>query len=391
MRVQSFEKRTVKNFLRVTVWVFVTTRLWAGGGSLRVVAENPLPFERDQETISIRVDALLNIAPALHPTQIVVREDSTGKQLPTQLLEGELLFQSSFGPHEKKNFRIEESRDRIPSFVSLVDGRFVLPREDYAWENDRIAFRVYGPALAADVNNGMDVWTKRVRYLIVEKWYKSNEGNTTGKDTYHEDHGEGADFFTVGKTLGAGGSGIWYEGKLYQPGVFKSYNTIANGPLRVVFELTYEWNLQGKKFDEIKRISLDAGQNLNKIEVTFRGFEDSALVACGLAKRNGASMSYNPDGCWLSLWGSTNNDPVNECLGTAVVLQSDPCVKVVEDEWQFMLLGRTDDRKVFRYFAGAGWTRSGDFLRRDDWEAYLDRFIRRLRHPVRVSVRVENK
>ena len=80
--------------------------------------------------------------------------------------------------------------------------RFVPERsDDFAWENDKIAFRAYGPALhASGENSGIDCWLKRVDYPIINKWYKEN---AEGK-SYHKDHGEGYDPYKVGASRGCG-------------------------------------------------------------------------------------------------------------------------------------------------------------------------------------------
>lgn len=358
--------------------------------AILVEASNPLSIERENETLVIQIAELQKLLPNIPGYRLVVMDAGTREELLSQETEGEFMFQSDFRPNERKEFLISEapsSEKNAPQ--SLVDGRFVLPREDYAWENDRIAFRMYGPALAAEVNNGIDVWTKRVRRLIVKKWYQASE--ESGKDTYHQDHGEGADFFSVGSTLGAGGSGIWFQGKLYQPGVFSLQRTIANGPLRVVFELTYDrWSIDGRRCKEVKRISLDAGQNLNKIEVTFTGLPatDTLSVACGLAKRKGTTFGRDENACWISLWGQTNDDPVNGYLGTGIVLGPQQCAGFVEDGGQYMILGKAVAGNRFSYYAGAGWTRSGDFTSVEDWNGYLDQFATRLRHPIRITLRL---
>ena len=71
--------------------------------------------------------------------------------------------------------------------------RFVPERmDDFAWESDRIAHRMYGPALITGegtISSGVDVWVKSTRNMIINKWYKSGE--------YHADHGEGLDGYSV--------------------------------------------------------------------------------------------------------------------------------------------------------------------------------------------------
>lgn len=374
--------------------LFLSATLFGREKGLRVQVTNPSAFERQSETIAVGSAVVKKHVPPVDSLTTLVIDEKTGDELLTQWTEHELLFQAGFKAKETRRFIIRNGTPRSGKPKSLVDGRFVEPRQDYAWENDHIAFRVYGPALAAESDNGIDVWTKRVRYLIVEKWYGANEGNKSGKDTYHEDHGEGADFFTVGRSLGCGGSGIWYDNRVYQPGVFSSYKTIDNGPIRVAFELTYgKWNIEGRKLTEVKRISLDAGQNLNRIDVTFSGsVPNNALqIACGVVKRNNTTMRRDEKHGWVGLWGQTNDDPVNGSLGTGVVLTKSSYVKMSEDKDQYLIIGRAKTGKAFTYYAGAGWTRSGDFSSIDDWSNYLDQCAQKLRAPLKVSIGAQGK
>jgi hypothetical protein len=39
------------------------------------------------------------------------------------------------------------------------------------------------------------------------------------------------------------------------------------------------------------------------------------------------------------------------------------------------------------YYAGFGWTQSGDFADLAAWDRYLDEFSRRLRSPIEVAVK----
>ena len=49
-------------------------------------------------------------------------------------------------------------------------------KDDFAWENDKIAFRMYGPALEADgeVSSGIDVWSKSTPRLVINDWYQKH-------------------------------------------------------------------------------------------------------------------------------------------------------------------------------------------------------------------------
>jgi pectinesterase len=360
--------------------------------TIRVTVTNRGAFVREGEVVALRWSELKKKLPSLDPQSAIVLDESGKDSLVLQNTERDLLFQADFKPKEARSFIIKNAPANRRHIESLVDGRFVLPREDYAWENDRIAFRMYGPAMAKDVNNGIDVWTKRVRYLIVQKWYKESEGSPLGKDTYHIDRGEGADFFSVGKSLGAGSCAIWKHGKVFQPGVFSSLRTLTNGPLRVSFELSYDsLDVQGTVYEQVMCITLDAGQNLNKIEVTYFGPVKNVGMefACGLVKRKNTNIFRNKQECWISLWGPTNDDTVNGFLGTAVVLPPSAYRAMAEDNDQYLVVGKTRGGQMATYYAGAGWTRSGDFASMEDWNRYVEGFAQRVRSPLKIRMIVK--
>src|SRR5262249_34379944 len=148
--------------------------------------------------------------------------------------------------------------------------------DDFAWENDRIAHRMYGAALETWekeplTSSAVDVWLKRTRRLIVNDWYMV--------DDYHHDHGEGADFYSAGKSRGCGGSGLWRAGKLVVWKNFRDSKVLANGPIRLVFELRYP------DLGETKRITLDAGQNFGRFESNY-----SETYAAGIKKNKDANF-----------------------------------------------------------------------------------------------------
>src|SRR5690606_29554095 len=110
---------------------------------------------------------------------------------------------------------------------------------------------------------GIDAFFKRVSYPIINKWYRNNAEN---KGAYHIDTGEGYDPYQVGASRGLGGTGVWDEDSLYVSSHFIRSKTIAEGPLRTLFELTYApWDANGRTVTETKRISLDLGSHLFKV------------------------------------------------------------------------------------------------------------------------------
>lgn len=346
--------------------------------SFTVTATNPSDFERKYETVEVRISQIFKTGKNAQAVTAKVT-DATKANICSQIIpaqdagsEDMLIFQSDFKPKEKKKFKVTITNfaDRC---TPLTDGKFVLPREDYAWESDRIAFRVYGPALAKDVNNGIDLWTKRVGYPIVAKWYKMSEGSAPGKDTYHIDKGEGADFFSVGRTLGAGSSSLYYKDSLFQPGVFSRYKTITTGPIRVCFELYYDNLLiNNVPVTETKRISIDAHSNFNTITETFefdtKKLPDCKTFAAGLVKRKNVTASYSNGQSWMTLWGMVNDDSVNGELGMALILPKKYAPSVSETASQFLMKGKMSENLQYTYYAGAGWTRQGICSDESGWK-----------------------
>jgi pectinesterase len=359
--------------------------------ALLVSVRNPLADARPSETVALRLAEIARLLPGAVPERLVVVDVPTGIQLLTQVLGEELLFQADLVPSETRQFRLLQAPGPAIVGSPLVDVQFMLPREDVAWENERIAFRMYGPAMAKEVNNGIDVWTKSVRSLVVEKWYRGEEASGSAKLSYHVDRGEGADYFAVGRTLGAGGSGLWREGRLYQPGVFTTYRIVARGPLRLVFELSYDSLQVGNAlYKEKRRITLDAGCNMNRVEVRYDGPvpREEIQFAAGLAKRKGALPLRDERAGWISLWGPTSDETAGGSLGTAVLLPPPSYDGAAEDVAQYLIVGRGRTGEFSTYYAGAGWTGSGDFPTPESWQRALARLEARLRHPVIISLRV---
>ena len=379
--------------IRAAVAALATPVVLAAQGSFVVRAENALALTRTDETIGLAWSDVKAKLPNATPTLVRVRDFASGRVVVSQVVDNdgdgtmdELIFQATFAPNDVKRFVIEAAApskpDKVRVYASHQD-----PRDDVAWENDRIAFRIYGQGLwkvDSLLSSGVDVWVKRVRTPIVEKWYAK------GHDEYHRDTGEGADFFDVGQTLGAGGTAIWRDGKMYRAWNFKSWKIIANGPVRAIFELQYQpWDAgSGPRVTETKRIALDAGENLNHVTSIFRSespVNDLPWVT-GLVKRPSVvgSESKARPWAWLSVWGPVvPKDGGHGDLGTAVLIPRDAVSEWRENDDHYFLVSHTKPGEPVNYWIGAGWTDSGDFRDVREWWNYLDQFAQRLSTPIK--------
>ena len=360
---------------------------------LGVTAENPLAVERRDEVIAVPWSDVTRTLQSASPARVRAAEVG-GSELASQVIDNdgdgkpdELLFLANFWPKEKKTFAITAeapSRNAQPRVFIRHDD----PRDDVAWESDRIAWRIYGEGLkktsSAMSSNGIDVWPKSVHALVVEKWY------TKGHDAYHIDTGEGADFFDVGETLGAGGTAIWKNDTIYRGDNFKAWKIIANGPIRAIFELRYDpWTGGGITVSETKRITIDAGQNLYRAESIFRSNAGVIPYAIGLVKRPGMRGTESADKkwAWLSGWGpvAPKNGGHGE-LGTAVLIPRATLRDWKETGDHYLAIGTAQSGVPAVHYIGAGWTASGDFPTPQSWWAYLDSFADRLASPIRVTI-----
>ncbi len=380
-----------KNILSLNILFIILVILCSCSppSKLFISVENPLDIKRDNETVIVSLNSIKKKAPWLDTSNIVLHDYENNIELVTQKLDDDFLFQSNFKANEKKLFILSNTSSRKVIPESIVDVKFVLPRQDIAWENDRIAFRIYGSKLAGDVLNGIDVWVKRVRYPIIDKWYKGNALEGPQKISYHIDHGEGADFFTVGRSLGAGGAAIWKDGRIHQTSLFTSHKILATGPIRSKFLVRYEKDsIDGQPFKAEKIFTLDAGQNLNRIEVFFSGITITGKVsfAAGLVKRKNVERFADEKLGWLSVWGMTNDDSTNEYTGTGIIIPKNYFQEMIEDKEHFLIIGNSSPDKKFTYYAGACWTRSGDFKSVEDWNNYLTNYALRLNNPVIVTI-----
>lgn len=375
-----------------------------------VTVSHDLAIARPSETISVVWADLARALPGALVQHITVK-DAAGHVLPHQVTNlnaeakdptgagvayGELLFQYSFAPGEKKAvFHVEKVEATIAPFPSKVFARYVPERlDDFAWENDKVAHRTYGPALAAPapagskkevlVTSGLDIWAKRVPYLVVDRWYNK------GHDHYHHDEGEGMDMYNVGESRGAGGTGVWAANTLYAGTNYTSWKVLANGPVRSVFELSYAaWDAAGTKVSEVKRFTVDAGAQFDQIDSTFTFSGPAQItVAVGLNKKPEdkgqtvkPTVSQRPADHALVQWFEQSG---NGNFGVAVVLPQTS--GYADDKYNQLILANVSSGKPLRYYVGSAWDRAGEITSRAAWEGYVAQAAARAASPVRVAV-----
>jgi len=269
-------------------------------------------------------------------------------------------------------------------------GRFVPERkDDFAWENDLIAFRTYGPALrTGSEDSGVDCWLKRVPYLIIDKWYA---GQLKGQ-SYHEDRGEGYDPYHVGGSRGCGGTALWVKDNLLTSDTFNTWKILEQTPAKTSFELNYEYPATGglAPIREAKHITIEPGKRFFRSESTFTrdGKPVADLpVAIGVTTHDGkATPTLSPENRWISCWEKIE-DLADNGLGTGVILapgfpiETKSVAGPGKDQGHALILTRTDASGRVVCYPGYGWQRAGAIKSPADWTEELTSFSKNLKTP----------
>jgi hypothetical protein len=361
-----------------------------------VSVTNPLPAARGKETIVLGRAEIARLAPAADFKALVIA-DAAGKPVLSQLVDmdgdgepDELVFQTDLAAKQAKAFKLRVG-PRTPAARGdyKVYGRFARERfDDFVWENDLVAHRMYGPALETAakeplVSSGIDTWVKKVPRLVVNDWLMTGD--------YHHDAGEGADFYGVGKTRGCGGLGLWAGGKLNASRNFVSSRVLATGPIRLVFELQYApWDVApGVRIAETKRVVLDAGTPFNRFESTFTGVGPAKVAAgVGIAKHAGSAMTVDAGSASLRVWEplTGKQGDANGSLGCAIVLAPGSPLEEHHGELDYLVVTPLPANGKLVYHMGSAWDRGSKVRDAVAWGREVLGLAARVAAPVQVSL-----
>lgn len=345
--------------MRQIAWFWLALLLTGCGA--RVEVSNPLSMARENETVEVPWEEVLVHLPKATPENIVVLAPD-GEQQPSQVIyNGEptpqaLIFQATVAGNASKNYRLRVGERE--AYPMQAYGRAVPERmDDFAWENNHMAYRVYGPALEAtgEISNGIDVWLKRTDSLIIDKWYAPGYN-------YHVDSGEGLDCYQVGRTLGAGAMAPYEGRKLWLGNNYVSCRLLDCGPIRVSFALEYApFAVDSLMVRERRTITLDANTHFNRITELYTGDFERLSVAAGVVLRGPGGRVLdilNKPITMVGYWEPLNTDNGADNGHTTLGLVF-PCEIKVETRLGHLLASTTVEQGVpFTYLMGAGWSKA---------------------------------
>ncbi len=343
--------------------------------------------------------------------------NAVGQEVAYQITyDGKVLVDVAVRPSGKAEYTFEKGMPK--TFVNACYGRMYPERvDDIAWENDRGAYRCYGPALqrTGERSFGTDVWIKNTPSLVVEQRYYTENVNAgriaelrksdpAAADSvnmltsYHFDQGNGLDCYKVGPTLGCGTPALMDGDNIVFPYCYKDYELLDNGPLRFTVKLVY--NPSEYKTDanvvENRLLSLDKNSNFNKMTVWYDSLtvpaelgvgvvlhtEDVDNVVIGSDYVQYADPTDNPTAQNFQIYvaalfpnGVTTtkkllyDNPVNGAAGHALGIVSD-----------------YESGQKYTYYFGSAWSKY-DCRSQQEWQCRVDSFLANLKAPLSVEIK----
>ena len=315
-------------------------------------------------------------------SKLCIVTDEKGDTLPSQVtFDGKLIFPCpAMKAKAKAQFYVKED-ENAKKFPQEVFGRNFPERDgDFSFENDRVAYRLYGPGSKGVY--GYDIFSKRTSNLYLEKLYKlqcDNEVHSMRSKltklgrrdladkmynevfSYHVDHGEGMDQYDVGKTLGGGA--IAYkgaDGKLEFQGSFKTAEVLDNGPLRLTVRLTYP--------NEVRILSIDAHSNMVKSVV-----EAKRPFVAGIVMHNADNNSAEGEG-YIAY--EDKDGILVACVA--------PGGKTEKAQGHLLIAPTAST-----YYFGSAWALyDGDgIVDFSKWQSYIEAFIQQKKNPLKIKIK----
>lgn len=374
--------------------------------------------------------------------QAYVVKNTRGQQIGSQIThDGKLLIDASVRPHSEATFYISIEKP-YPQKVWTTGALYKMRKDDLAWENDRCAYRVYGPALqrTGERSFGTDIWAKNTPDTVVyERYVMDKQGNVDGDKvdekvkseerrmknlsgaaleaqkakikalkaesyeidvttSFHLDHGNGLDPYRVGATLGLGAPSLMIGNQQFLPYCYKTYKILDNGPLRFTVELTYNPSTIGDMQNVVEHriISLDKGSNFNKMTVWYDGLTHPTDFATGfpIHEEDTETKTFAKD--YVSYADPTDNIEGNQSqvyVGVLFPYGIDNTYYQLFDKKHDGATGHAlgiktglKDGEKFSYYFGAAWSKY-DVRSYTEWQIRIKDYLEALKTPLKVEIK----
>ncbi len=403
-------------------FLFLLATLMSAADQVTITVSNPISSAR-MEMVEVDVAVLQK---KLQTGKDFVVTDADGKEIPSQMTHDQkLIFQVGVAGKGKSLYYVQKGTPQ--KYEVKAKGRLFTERQDeFGWENDCVAYRVYGHGGAV----GYDFFNKSTPELMLDYWYASEQNQEMRSVSqqlrergyadladqvynafcYHIDHGKGMDCYTVGPTLGGGANALLKEdGSLFMPQCYKTFEILDQGPLRFTVRFTYpEQEFNGEKMTETRTISLDAGSQFNRVTIAYQGLSKPVKMAAGtvihqsnpsayvLSQENGY-MGYEDLGD-PSVYNAKYRDELAKQMGKIYIGLLFPEKDITTTYQQrengiatghILGISTYQPNMTYTYYFGSGWDKNPNtgFHSLTDWEAHLSHAAISVRNPLKLSVK----
>ena len=403
-------------------FLFLLATLMNAADQVTITVSNPIPSAR-MEMVEVDVTVLQK---KLQTGKDFIVKDADGREIPSQVTHDQkLIFQVGVAGKGKSLYYVQKGTPQ--KYEVKAKGRLFTERQDeFGWENDCVAYRVYGHGGAV----GYDFFNKSTPELMLDYWYASEQNQEMRSVSqqlrergyadladqvynafcYHIDHGKGMDCYTVGPTLGGGANALLKEdGSLFMPQCYKTFEILDQGPLRFTVRFTYpEQEFNGEKVTETRTISLDAGSQFNRVIIAYQGLSKLVKMAAGtvihqsnpsayvLSQENGY-MGYEDLGD-PSVYNAKYRDELAKQMGKIYIGLLFPEKDITTTYQQrengiatghILGISTYQPDMTYTYYFGSGWDKNPNtgFHSLTDWEAHLSHAAMSVRNPLKLSVK----
>lgn len=354
-----------------------------GTDALTVMVTNDSELARQKETVEVCFKSLQELESTLTAENVVVL-DAAGEQIPSQVYREsdgtvKLLFQVDVEAGKQVAYSVEAGQRK--EFPMQAYSRHVPERkDDYAYENNLVAGRIYGPALDFPRTFGSDVWVKSTDRLIIDEWF--------AKGDYHHNYGEGMDCYKVGATLGGGALAPYVEEKIVLGDNWSTCTHITDGPIRTKAVFTYATFDAGEyPVAATREISLDANTRFVRSSTFYTPQMDNMDLVLAAVTHDVISRENGENYIAFTEKASDSKDPERDG-DISIGLVLDPAMKVTE-------VGDMDGHAVIKttcapddvvtVWTASGWSQGG-VESPESWNQYVKNFAYAVANPLHLEI-----
>ena len=365
-----------------------TVKVWGRVMVLPFYLFTLLPLSAQTLTISNPTDAQRSELVAVDAaalgieagTGVIVRDVSNIERATQWTHDGKLLMEAHVRPHGKAVFTLQPGTPA--AFRSWVDGRQYPERlDDIAFENDRIGFRIYGPALQkkGEKGYGYDLWVKRTTDFVLGELYRNDP-----RLSFHLDYGKGVDCYAVGPTLGCGVPAMLQNGEIRFPWCYETYKILDKGPLRFSVQIDFPTTPDG--ITEHRILSIDKGSNFVESTVWYDGLKQSTDVLAGFPIRPAGAETLVKGDNYIQYADPTIEPERYQTQVYVALLFPDQKIDidVVQQHGVGIMRGYTSGQR-FHYYIGAAW-REFDVRSQAEWQLRINGFMQSKKNPLQIVI-----